>query len=92
MTTKAEATRATWRDPACRARRTAGLLRAWEDPLFYAARMSELRERMRKLSDEQIVAIRRRYVPRDPVNSAYAMAREFEVHPNTVFKINKESV
>jgi DNA-binding transcriptional regulator YhcF (GntR family) len=49
--------------------------------------MTELRERMRKLSDEQILAIRRRYVPRDPVNSAYAMAREFGVRPNTIFRV-----
>lgn len=76
-----------WRDPAIRARAIAGIRRVYDDPLYYAVHVATQRRNFRRFPDERIVELKRRYVPGDRRCGARALAREFGMHPNTVYYI-----
>jgi Helix-turn-helix domain len=82
--------RKNWQNPVVRAKIIAGITRAWDDPLFYAIQTAIIRTRVQKLTDKERVTIQRRYKAHDKINGAFALAKEFKVHPNTIYRILKE--
>jgi hypothetical protein len=90
----AECTRRQWQNPIIRQKMIEGISKAgkklWDDPLYHAVRSEQVRLLNTKLRPEQREEIARRYMPRDPINGARALAKEFGLHHRTILRIVAE--